>query len=820
MDSLIKKNKNTEENYDNQSKASDNTIQPKKKLKKNPDFIWDSNSNSENDILKEKNNHLLTLKCLGDCTKYNLKIYNNIKKPYVDYYLVNFLNPFILNGNFTKRIMAFLREKDESVFINKYTIKRVLEELTDLNNEDFLLKNNVSFPLDNSVKKNDLKNLAKNDGIQKPVNNNESSGTSIFLIFNLENLYNDKKKPNLMNSVLSEEKITCSINGQVHKTTLLKKDIYLNLSSKEILKSINNRLNKYKTFYLENISKNKKIKIRKKFFTEIQNFEGIGIGFSVNEKEYSIDTIKNICSELNSESSKKNGKIISIEKLYFSIDISEFINNHKENMEDNLSNFSLTISQNITGESTSSIENNNSEKNKGTLTENINNNKIMIKKNWRNYEMNKKYIFFQQKNKYDDSSLIGFPNNNSIENQSYYNNYNYVYHINSIQEYNNNKYIDYCNNIQEYNNIENQLIYNGYLTKMSDINSYEGGCIYESKYPYYNQGNYGKNSIECNYNYKEQNPNISMNIGGNLNNCSYSCQTNEKLNKYKSIIIQDNDKYAIKLFNSFQDKYGCISNYTIFKKLILIQKKKKKKFFKTYTERYTLKDYFGAFKKISIFGLEMPYISKGGTKKSLIFNPSLSSIVLTIRISNPNELENFSKNPLITFLNNRLKENKDNVIHFKENLFFNGDKFEITSFTDDKIKIEFNEDLPFFKRETIDEKFTKIKNFLGIKNLSLKEIILDESYLCILWNPSNTYKLESSILAYYSFDFKLIGISSKNFEEFWFTSFSTIKDYYNDYQLEYIKDKEEVRNFLKQIKSKEDICKNIENSEYFYINGF
>ncbi len=74
---------------------------------------------------------------------------------------------------------------------------------------------------------------------------------------------------------------------------------------------------------------------------------------------------------------------------------------------------------------------------------------------------------------------------------------------------------------------------------------------------------------------------------------------------------------------------------------------------------------------------------------------------------------------------------------------------------------------------------------------------MDKSYLCILWNFTNTQTIHSSILAYYSFDFKLIGIIFDNLSlEEWLYSFSLDINNFQDYKKEYYKNKENMKIFL------------------------
>ena len=113
------------------------------------------------------------------------------------------------------------------------------------------------------------------------------------------------------------------------------------------------------------------------------------------------------------------------------------------------------------------------------------------------------------------------------------------------------------------------------------------------------------------------------------------------------------------------------------------------------------------------------------------------------------------------------------------------------------------------KRELLYFKIMKIKKILQDANLKHKDIMLKYSFFSVLWSVSNNSENKSSFLAYYSFDFKLIGILiiKLNYNN-WMTPFSYKLDNYHDYIAEY-------ENNVKDVKKRfENLSINKDDNKY------
>ena len=65
----------------------------------------------------------------------------------------------------------------------------------------------------------------------------------------------------------------------------------------------------------------------------------------------------------------------------------------------------------------------------------------------------------------------------------------------------------------------------------------------------------------------------------------------------------------------------------------------------------------------------------------------------------------------------------------------------------------------------------------------IDDIIKEKSYFSILWTPADTYKIKTSFLSYYTFDFKLVGTLAIKVDDYaWFTIFSNDPNNYKDFK--------------------------------------
>ena len=259
---------------------------------------------------------------------------------------------------------------------------------------------------------------------------------------------------------------------------------------------------------------------------------------------------------------------------------------------------------------------------------------------------------------------------------------------------------------------------------------------------------------------------------------SYSYKNNS-INYEKSknvenlIILKKPNEFVKELFKAFGEK-NCLCNFMLFEKNIDINMNLENNIIK----KMTLFEYFNCFNEASYLCLNIPFLDKKGNMSQIVFNPTLSSMNLIIK-------------------NKKIK---------KENINFNclKDNFTVNIISDDLIKIEFDETNPPYNRDIIETKIKLIHQILGQKKILLNNVIKDKSYFSILWTPANTYKIKSSFLSFYNFDFKLIGTLIIKIDEYtWFTTFyNGNNNNYKDFKKEYMYKINIVENFIKK-------CKNI-----------
>lgn len=293
------------------------------------------------------------------------------------------------------------------------------------------------------------------------------------------------------------------------------------------------------------------------------------------------------------------------------------------------------------------------------------------------------------------------------------------------------------------------------------------------------------------------NKNFNSNLSGTVNDFSTAQSElsfknnifNEKdqsKNGELNIILKTSNKFFKELFRIYnQDNSLC--NFLLFEKSININLK-----IETKVNKILLSDYFDSFNKASFLCLNIPFIEKDGKITYNAFNPTLSSITLVIK-----------------------SYNKINEKIYKDYMKNN---FAIYLLPNELVKIEFNETKPPFYRDTLESKIKIIHKIIGKKRIALDDIIKDKSFFSILWSPVDTYKINSSFLSFYNFDFKLIGtLIIKRNDNMWFSAF-TINNNNNiiikDFQKEYLINANNIENFIK------DNSFVNENKKLFFSNDY
>ena len=125
--------------------------------------------------------------------------------------------------------------------------------------------------------------------------------------------------------------------------------------------------------------------------------------------------------------------------------------------------------------------------------------------------------------------------------------------------------------------------------------------------------------------------------------------------------------------------------------------------------------------------------------------------------------------------------------------------------SDDLIELKFDEKDPPYNRDIIESKIDDIHRILGKKKILMDDIIKEKSYFSILWTPADTYKIKTSFLSFYTFDFKLVGTLAIKVDDYaWFTIFSNDPNNYKDFKKEYLNKVNTVENFIKKCHNEDD----------------
>ena len=232
----------------------------------------------------------------------------------------------------------------------------------------------------------------------------------------------------------------------------------------------------------------------------------------------------------------------------------------------------------------------------------------------------------------------------------------------------------------------------------------------------------------------------------------------------------------------------------------------------------SLNDFFNQFKKVSLFGLKIDYLSinllseyntnRNNNKNVLNVNYSLTLSSFKISFNNKEIILNIidyliSKNKCTNKLKEKIQENFDkeqitNNINNSYLEFFPIDKntsIKIILEGYIKLTIEFNENKPPHLRNNFYHQIKDIMNILLINNISINNI-LGKSYFSIRYTPYNCrskYNIQTSFVNYYQFkineerkifsnkyiDIPLVGILPLKFNHKFFLE-KINKEYYNN----------------------------------------
>ena len=659
-----------------------------------------------------------------------------------------------------------------------------------------LLFNYIKFPLQNINKENNEKKLStiiiidneendmlSNFSITSSILNQQTCSFSLVIknINNCNYLFS-------LSDIKDCKEIKIKLDGTVHEQTLFDKEIIIYISPELIENSIRKRMEKYMN------DDNIEDLIGKYFFTKLNDTDSnnIGILFSIKEKSKT--------SKLKYDKEYLKTDRYLINKIFLLIDM--WIS--PSNINNNTFSSTKSTSQTILINNNKSEEKNINKKNKYGY-ENIPNEFMYYYPNYYNMNNINESKFSYYNNNYSqtkDSNLNNFYNNmNNIysDNDKYLYNYNYqVLNPNDI----NNKYI---NNYNSFNDIYFKSDYDNYMNyynkeselnnlfnlieKMEKMNEYREPEILIDPIQFKTDTLYFEEKLNKIYSETESSSKLIAIVENKSEENSFIKRT---------LFIDMNEELMRKLFEKFeQDK--CISNYTIVKKMLDINMNIDPKE-ENWQQNTKLNDFFDLFQNANQPFLNIPFITKKGNLFVNCLSPSLSSMLLVLK----------AKRKVIRDIKNNCKK-------------FRGFSADVNEKNKKILKLEFEEIKPAHKRELLYKKIIKIKKILGEARLKTRNVLIKNSYFSILWTITNNINTKSSFLAYYSFDFKLIGILILNLNyNHWMTPFSYKLENYHDYKTEYEKNVENVKKMFENlpIDKDDDHCDNYFKYDYFrFLKG-
>jgi hypothetical protein len=799
--------------------------------------------------------HCDCLNCLINCAEYRLTLQvtqkeNNGKN---NLFLVvtgkNIVSPLFFYDKSSNEVIELIEKKNISDnFLNEsQKIKTENEIIIDYDQKKktkILLFNHLKFPLININTENNISKQStilildngnhKHDMISNySVNSFSTYNMNYCLLFDIHNLKNTN---NLfcINDIKDCKEIKLKFNSSIHEQTLFEKDEIFYISPQLIISSIKKRM---KGYYKYNDPKIRNNLYNKYFFTKLDdsNTNNIGILFTFNKR-------KNI------ENIKLNGEYIMNEnymiiKLFICLDMwidSDNVHETKDTsksssqnefskqeyiMENKTKNY---INYNYNDNYLNNYNENNYTYNNSFTNNNYEKNKFNYAYNNNNYDNNNNNNIYYNNNYYNN-------NNTTFDNTNYYNinnNNNYYNNINNNRNSNYNKY-DSCNGqidtpgqapvrgtvllepLINSNNINFSLYSkpkrNNYSPKNKFNNfSFDNNKCNDNSSNISTESNYKKpanklenmeflegQTIEEKYELNTllnnlHNQKIIPDNSDNNSVFSEPLENDEKKitkDNSKSIFIDINQKHIKAIFEKYKQD-NCISNYTIIKnKLDIYMNVGKEKL-----KKIKLKYFFDCFHNINCLTLNIPYFTKKGKLLIKELSPTLSSMRLVLKTKKKTA--------------NKIKKQNKN----KKNI-------DVEIINNNIVKIEYKENKPIFLRDLLYTKLDEINPIIEDNKLTFNDILIDKSNFVILWTFTDSNTFNSSFLAYYSLDLKLIGffINKFNYEEC-FSSFSYDIDNYKDYKEEYNKNKQHIKEMLKHLTFDKEDGYNKKYSTPDYIN--
>ena len=751
-------------------------------------------------VIKNKNNankqHSDCLNCLINCAEYRfiLQVIHNNKKGKSNIFFIqekeNLSSPLFFYNISSNEIIERIENKNISEnYLNtsqKIKSENEIDEKYEQNKKNkILLFSYIKFPMINIYSElnfNKESTLIILDDGKHDIISNCSINSYSLAANNCCSLLFDIKSINYLFSlddIKDSSEIKIKFNGNIHEQPLIKKDAICTFSPDLIIDSIKVRMAKHINLNEEQSKNNIYDKF---FFSQIndKNRNNFGILFSFKKNKDSNIT------KFDEESIMKENIIII--KIFFCVDmwINTNINNiHGTNdTSDTTSNCSKLKAEhnniyNETEKNYKKINFNdnyylNGSNNYNNLYNYDNYNKELDNYNNSNNTPFGDYTYKYANNKYDESNYYNYP---SPQNYNYYNNNNDEAKCPLENSINNEKAKNPLENT--INNEEIKYPFNNTLYNEED---------YYNNLDYYNTNYENMQSIEalspkeiCEY--YELNT-LLNNIEPPKKDKALKILHSENINMNKSIYIDLNNKLMNEIFSKYKED-NCLSNYLIVKKRIDINMNIEREKLK----KIKIKYFFNCFKDINNLTSIIPYINEKGKLLFTEISPSLSSMRLVIK----------TQKKIIK----KLKKQKSN--------------FQIKKEKDDIIKIEYDKNILQSERDLLYIQMNEIIKVIGDNKLLFKDILYDKSYFCILWSFTDSKLVRSSFLAYYSFDFRLIGIFIINLDTpQLLSSFSFNYEYFKDFKKEYNKNEEELKKYLNNL----SLDKGVGRYQHFYTYDY
>ena len=775
----------------------------------NSPFLNENNFEIKEFISKEINKkstcnkkHSDSLNCLINCAEFRVTLHIT-QKPYNGKDNIYFIqkdkfSPLFFYDIPSNKIMDEIQFKNEAQKLLNYTSKiktenDIIDKYEQNRKNKMLLFNYIKFPLINTNSENNDNKLSTliilDNGVNDFISNFSTDSSFVYhqtccISLTIRNVNNCDYLFSLAD-IKDCKEIKIRLNGTVHEQPLFDKEIICYLSHELIDKSIKERMEIY------NNSDNIENLLGKYFFTKLndENYNNIGILFSLKKKSEN--------SKLQYDKDYLKTDRYLINKIFLFMDMWLNDNNNKSNKH------KTTSSTNTSSHMIFNYNYKFDDKNQYKTNFNFYPNEIDY-----NYQNNLYNFENRPYNEISNNLINNIDNNEESNSKIVYNDINRIYINNRKKLFDN---YDICESMDYSYNTD----FNKYDYSLSDYN-------FKLDYSNFND-NYNEKTSDLNIlfrllenfqKYKEsEEPKISQESDDNINNlyhlkekeydnsikdnhCISEKENEKNIFVKRTLFINMNEELLRKLFEQFEED-KCISNYTIAKNMLDINmnldSNKEKMLLKT-----KLTDFFDIFHNPNKLWLNIPFIDSRGKLYMNCFSPTLSSMLLVIKKNK--EIKTCLKNI-------KLKCKK-----------YRGFSYDTYDQNKKLFKIEFEEIKPLHNREILYKKIGKLKKIIGDTKIRNKDIMIKNSYFSVLWSVKNELNIKSSFLAYYSFDFKLIGILIINLDyNQWMDAFSYKLTNYHDYKTDYEKNVANVKNMFKNLAIDKDDqhCDNYFKYDYY-----